>query len=210
MSVPVSAPLAPDDAGRRGRPVAPGWRDLVEASPAARSRGTALALGVELRQRHPRGRTQWAPRRVETATARSIATVGGELLVGLRPLERSTATGNWIRGEASWDAIRRGGPGFDPAHTRWLAELAQHRARHRLAGAAGRRLRLADAGHDRFVAALAAPGGRRSPRHPRGAHREGAGGAAGRHGDGGRPHRAGGRGAGPVASDHRRRRAGHA
>ncbi|GAA3771810.1 DEAD/DEAH box helicase [Microbacterium kribbense] len=103
-------------------PPQPSWRDLVADAPAG-APASALALGVELRQRQGGGAATWSPQRVTTATARSIATTDGELLVGLRPLVRSAATGNWIKGTVSWDALRRGGAGFRADQARWFAEL---------------------------------------------------------------------------------------
>lgn len=47
-----------------------------------------------------------------------------DLSLGVRPLMRSDNTGAWIKGTASWDAVRRPGHGFDPAQARWFAELA--------------------------------------------------------------------------------------
>lgn len=37
---------------------------------------------------------------------------------------RSDNTGAWIKGTASWDAVRRPGHGFDPVQARWFGELA--------------------------------------------------------------------------------------
>ena len=103
-------------------PAEPTWRSIL--APAPRGRGTApLALGVELRQRVARGQAHWAPARVETATARSIATAGGELSVGMRPLERSRSSGRWIKGQVSWEALRRLGGVNDPDQIAWMLEL---------------------------------------------------------------------------------------
>ncbi|WP_245570298.1 DEAD/DEAH box helicase [Microbacterium luticocti] len=104
----------------------PSWRDLLRdgtASGGAAPGAVPLALGVELRQRSRTGASRWAPRSVATATARSLATAGGEVLVGLRPLMRSTSTGNWIRGQAAWDTLRRQGSLFRTDHVRWMLEL---------------------------------------------------------------------------------------
>lgn len=104
--------------------VAPGsWRALMAAS-AAPSAGTVpLALGVELRQRVRRGSSPWAPVRVETATARSLHRHGADVLLGLRPLQRSPRSNAWIKGTVSWDALRRPGHDHVPAQARWFVEL---------------------------------------------------------------------------------------
>ncbi|WEG10510.1 DEAD/DEAH box helicase [Microbacterium horticulturae] len=103
----------------------PTWRSIL--APAPRLHGTrSLALGVELRQRAARGHSRWAPARWVTATARSLATapVGPEeLSLSLRPLERSASTGRWIKGQMSWDALRRTGVGYDARQVAWLREL---------------------------------------------------------------------------------------
>lgn len=101
----------------------PTWRDvLAPTAPAERAR-TALALGVELRQRIRRGASTWAPARIESATPRGLHQHGADVLVGLRPLERSTRSDAWIKGGVSWDALRRPSTGYDPAQARWFAEL---------------------------------------------------------------------------------------
>jgi superfamily II DNA or RNA helicase len=99
------------------------WRSvLAPAAPAEPSR-TALALGVELRQRIRRGASTWAPARVESATPRGLHQHGADVLVGLRPLERSGRSEAWIKGGVSWDALRRPSTSYDPAQARWFAEL---------------------------------------------------------------------------------------
>ena len=99
------------------------WR-TVFASPAPTARThTALALGVELRQRVRRGASTWAPARVESATPRGLHQHGADVLVGLRPLERSGRSEAWIKGAVSWDALRRPTTAYDPVQTRWFAEL---------------------------------------------------------------------------------------
>ena len=104
-------------------PAASSWR-AVFAPPAPSARAhTALALGVELRQRIRRGASAWAPARVESATPRGLHQHGADVLVGLRPLERSTRSDAWIKGGVSWDALRRPTTAYDPAQARWFAEL---------------------------------------------------------------------------------------
>src|SRR5206468_3369556 len=41
----------------------------------------------------------------------------------LRPLERSARSDAWIKGSASWEAVRRAGHGYVPAQGRWFTEL---------------------------------------------------------------------------------------
>ncbi|WP_417562549.1 SNF2-related protein [Microbacterium sp.] len=122
---PVTRAPTPGSAGASGAGPAPGasWRDLLAPPTVGDATGQDLALGVELRMRPPRGGAAWAPRRVEPATPRALATSAGEVLVGLRPLVRSASTGNWIRGTASWDALRRQSLGFRADHVRWLLDL---------------------------------------------------------------------------------------
>ncbi|WP_239525734.1 DEAD/DEAH box helicase [Microbacterium sp. B35-30] len=110
----ASAPASPGESS---------WR-TVFASPAPAPRAhTPLALGVELRQRIRRGASAWAPARVESATPRGLHQHGADVLVGLRPLERSARSDAWIKGGVSWDALRRPSTAFDPVQARWFAEL---------------------------------------------------------------------------------------
>nr|WP_228479548.1 SNF2-related protein [Microbacterium atlanticum] len=99
------------------------WRAVFAPAPPARTDGIVLALGLELRQRIHRGASTWAPARVETATPRGLHQFGADVLVGMRPLQRSSRSDAWIKGGVSWDALRRPGGRFDPAHARWFAEL---------------------------------------------------------------------------------------
>lgn len=99
------------------------WRAvLAPAGPPSRAT-TPLALGIELRQRVRRGVSAWAPARVETATARGLHQHGADVLVGLRPLERSGRSDAWIKGTVSWDALRRPNLAYEPGQARWFAEL---------------------------------------------------------------------------------------
>lgn len=119
----VAALLAGNRRARDGGASAGGsWRALFAASPADAAT-TALALGLELRQRTRRGGSPWAPARVETATARALARHGGDVMVGLRPLERSARTAAWVKGTVSWDILRRPGHGYSPPQARWFVEL---------------------------------------------------------------------------------------
>ncbi|GAA2994634.1 superfamily II DNA or RNA helicase [Microbacterium terrae] len=99
------------------------WRTVLAPRAAAGTAHTALALGFEVRQRVRRGASQWAPVRVETATARGLHRHGDDTLVGLRPLERSGRSDAWIKGDASWESVRRPGSVYAPAQVRWFAEL---------------------------------------------------------------------------------------
>ena len=102
---------------------APTWRSLLDEAPSRAA--PALALGVELRQREPYSARSWAPRRVEAVTPRALAASQVDLTLGIRPLVRSDRTGEWIKGDASWNAVRRPGAPYDPAHARWFSDLAR-------------------------------------------------------------------------------------
>jgi len=103
-------------------PVAPTWRDLL----VTRTGGTdalPLALGVELRRVSAAGRSPWSRRRTEVATPAMVRGPLPEVHVALRPLMRSRSTGAWIRGDVSWESLRRPGGDHDPGQARWFAEL---------------------------------------------------------------------------------------
>lgn len=119
----IAALLASNRQAQRAAeaPDAARWRAVFGAAPAPSSRG--LALGFELRQRVRRSGSTWSPTRVETATPRVLALGGADVLVGMRPLERGTRADTWIKGTASWEALRRPGHGFEPGQARWFAEL---------------------------------------------------------------------------------------
>ena len=119
----ASNELARGDEGAGPQPAS--WRRVLAASPEgeAQRATTALALGVELRQRVRRGSSSWSPVRVESATARGLHQFGSDVLVGLRPLERSPRTDAWIKGTVSWDALRRPGHSYEPQQARWFTEL---------------------------------------------------------------------------------------
>jgi len=126
---PVAAPVAAPP------PVAPSWRSLVD--PASTAQTQALALGVELRHREPRGDNHWAPRAVRPATPRDLARSTGELLLAIRPLMRSHQTGAWIQGHATWDIVRRDTAQFGRAQNRWFGDLLSISRDSLLSGNAG-------------------------------------------------------------------------
>lgn len=120
----VATLLAGNRLAERAPARAESWRSvLAPADAAPQHPTTALALGVELRQRVRRGVSTWSPARVESASARGLHQHGADVLVGLRPLERSARSGTWIKGAVSWDALRRPTTTYDPAQARWFAEL---------------------------------------------------------------------------------------
>ena len=99
------------------------WRAVLASPATAPPDRTPLALGVELRQRIPRAASTWAAARVDPATPRGLHQHGADVLVGLRPLERSARSDAWIKGGVSWDVLRRPTIAYDPAQARWFAEL---------------------------------------------------------------------------------------
>ncbi|MDI6942065.1 DEAD/DEAH box helicase [Microbacterium barkeri] len=111
--------------GRRPDGAGASWRSLVTPAETAAAPDTVpLALGVELRHRPARSAGGWQARRAEAAHPRQLERgTAGELFVGLRPLLRSDRSGAWIKGDASWDAVRRPGSRFPHAQSRWFAEL---------------------------------------------------------------------------------------
>jgi len=104
-------------------PAASTWRSVLTPGTPQGGAHAPLALGVELRQRVRRGTSTWAPARIETATPRGLHQFGADVLVGLRPLQRSGRSTAWIKGGVSWDALRRPTTAFETAQARWFAEL---------------------------------------------------------------------------------------
>ncbi|SDQ14737.1 DEAD/DEAH box helicase [Microbacterium sp. cf332] len=96
------------------------WRSVL--APTA-SGETAVALGVQLRQRESASEAHWGPRRVQPATPRSVATSDGELRLAVRPLSRSGASGRWVQGDETWESLRRGAWRVDAARARWFSTL---------------------------------------------------------------------------------------
>ncbi|MFF1541586.1 DEAD/DEAH box helicase [Microbacterium sp. NPDC058269] len=111
------------------------WRSILGSAPA--DADTPLALGVELRVRDGRGANPWASRPQRTATARDVAKRTGEILLGIRPVEKSTATGSWVQGAATWDAVRRSPTQYGRDRSRWFADLLSIARDTLLSGTAG-------------------------------------------------------------------------
>ncbi|WP_288969711.1 DEAD/DEAH box helicase [uncultured Microbacterium sp.] len=111
------------------------WRSILGS--ARDDADTALALGVELRVRDGRGANPWASRPQRTATARDVAKRTGEILLGIRPLERSASTGAWVQGAATWDAVRRSPTQYGRDRSRWFADLLSIARDTLLSGTAG-------------------------------------------------------------------------
>ncbi|MFJ4225127.1 DEAD/DEAH box helicase [Microbacterium sp. NPDC089695] len=109
------------------------WRSLLPSP--NRSARTPLALGVEVRVRDSRG--SWSARPQRAATPRDIAKREGEVLLGVRPLVRSEATGSWIQGGVSWDLVRRPGMQFETAVSRWFGDLLNISRDSLLSGSSG-------------------------------------------------------------------------
>lgn len=95
------------------------WRAVLAPPP---DDADAVALGIQLRQREG-DEAHWAPRRVQPATARSVEMSAGGLRIAVRPLVRSSTSGDWVQGEATWESLRRGSWRTDPAHLRWFTTL---------------------------------------------------------------------------------------
>ncbi|MET2012669.1 SNF2-related protein [Microbacterium chocolatum] len=98
------------------------WRDLLDSIVPLGETGDELALGVELRRRDPYDPARWEPRGVATVTVETLADDDGDLHVALRPLVRGSR-GDWIRGDVSWESVRRRPARFRPAQVRWFTEL---------------------------------------------------------------------------------------
>ena len=125
----------PADPSRAEGSSAAGWRSLLGSSIG--DADTKLALGVELRLRDGRGANPWASRPQRSATARDVAKRTGEILLGIRPLERSAATGSWVQGAATWDAVRRSPTQYGRDRSRWFADLLSIARDTLLSGTAG-------------------------------------------------------------------------
>lgn len=124
-----------DDPARGGAASPATWRSLLGADEGGER--IPLALGVELRHRDARGANPWASRPVRAATARDVAKGVGEVLLGIRPLERSASTGEWVHGSATWDVVRRSPTRYGRTRTRWFADLLSIARDSLLSGTAG-------------------------------------------------------------------------
>ncbi len=114
----------------------PRWRSLVARTPATNG-ATPLALGIELRRKPAKGIHQWSPRPAESAHPRDLVQHPGEILLAVRPLLRSDATGNWIQGDATWDTIRRSPQRFAADQIRWFTDFLGIARDSMLSGTAG-------------------------------------------------------------------------
>ncbi|MBG6108207.1 DEAD/DEAH box helicase [Frigoribacterium sp. CG_9.8] len=94
---------------------------LTERPEASRSRSARIGLLLELRELIPRSRSQWNGPIAKPATATSR----GTLRLGVRPVLLS-ATGNWIRGNISWNSLGYQANRLDLAtdQQRWFAQFA--------------------------------------------------------------------------------------
>lgn len=124
-----------DPAHRGDRPSAGDWRALL--GPGAEADPLPLALGIELRYRDVRGGNPWAARTMRAATARDVAKGAGEILLGIRPLERSPVSGAWVQGSATWDVVRRSSARYGISASRWFADLLSIARDSLLSGTAG-------------------------------------------------------------------------
>ncbi|MCZ4301026.1 DEAD/DEAH box helicase [Microbacterium oxydans] len=125
----------PFEPSRSGGPPYADWRTIL--GPSRDDAKTPLALGVELRVRDGRGANPWASRPQRTATARDVAKRTGEILLGIRPLERSATTDAWVQGSATWDAVRRSSSQYGRDRSRWFADLLSIARDTLLSGTAG-------------------------------------------------------------------------
>lgn len=131
MALPIDParrePSRPDD----------GWRALLASREESDDDLAPLALGVELRYREVRGGNPWAARPLRAATPRDVARRTGEILLGIRPLERSAVSGAWVQGGATWDVVRRSSARYGRDRSRWFADLLSIARDSLLSGTAG-------------------------------------------------------------------------
>ncbi|SJN22689.1 Probable helicase [Microbacterium esteraromaticum] len=113
---------------------APLWRTIL---PARSTRALIpLALGIELRTRPHGSAQQWKPEPPRSATPRGLVREPGEVMLAVRPLMRSTNTDRWIKGDATWDALRRSGQHSEPQR-RWFTDFLNISRDSLLSGTAG-------------------------------------------------------------------------
>ena len=107
------------------QPEQAGWKSAVVAlteRPAVSGGGSArIGLLLELRELIPRSRSQWNGPSAKPATASSR----GAIRLGVRPVLLS-ATGNWTRGNISWNSLGYQANRLDLAtdQQRWFAQFA--------------------------------------------------------------------------------------
>ena len=94
---------------------------LTERPGASGSRSARIGLLLELRELIPRSRSQWNGPTARPATATSR----GAIRLGVRPVLLS-ATGNWTRGNISWNSLGYQANRLDLAtdQQRWFAQFA--------------------------------------------------------------------------------------
>lgn len=116
----------------------PSWRKLVpRAAERKQDPPAPLALGVEVRTRPARTVDRWGAAAAETATPRQLVREPGEVMLAVRPLVRSSSTGRWVQGDATWDAVRRPGGRFAPEQARWFIDFLAIARDSLLSGTAG-------------------------------------------------------------------------
>lgn len=105
-------------------PARSAWRAALSVHRQQEGSGQAraLALGVELRERESAHEAHWGPRGVRTLTPRAFAQGPGEIHLGARPLVRSE-TGAWIKGDVTWEGLRRDTGSARAEHRRWMLDL---------------------------------------------------------------------------------------
>lgn len=119
-AVPASFSASEPSAASGGRGAS--WRELLADRAGARASGIPLALAFELRERLPQ-RSPWAPPRTQEARIAGSVRADREVLLGIRPCVRSHSTGGWVKGDVSWESLRRPGGPHDEEQARWFAEL---------------------------------------------------------------------------------------
>lgn len=111
------------------------WRSILGSERG--NAATPLALGIELRLRDRSSANPWGARSQRAATARDVANRASEILLGIRPFEKSAATGAWVQGAATWDVVRRSSTQYGRDRSRWFADLLSIARDTLLSGTAG-------------------------------------------------------------------------
>ncbi len=116
----------------------PSWRSvLMGAVATAPARAAPLALGVEVRVRPPRSPQHWAAPAAHTASPYDLRDPDADVMLAVRPLMRSSATGRWIQGDARWDSVRRSSGRFTPEQAQWFTDFLGIARDSLLSGTAG-------------------------------------------------------------------------